>query len=276
MDPQQPALPPQVHGNSFAMSSGQVPIQREGYDERGGRRRGQEAELNQQNMTSSSRVSSRLSPEEEFQCPLESLVHSHAKGKLNMKSPLTICSSGVMFPWMSPRTSDSEQSGGMTTDLSGATRPGVRRERTAFTHSQLLELEKEFHFSPYLRRPRRLEMAAGLRLTDRQVKIWFQNRRMKYKKEHKYRNAAGASLRSLWDLAPNSSSCEDPLTFPGACVAGSSSSSELQFMDPAPQCDSQCHGSRGQYIYPADLIHGPAPPCMSVDSHHHAEPSNWP
>ncbi|KAK3554244.1 hypothetical protein QTP70_020103 [Hemibagrus guttatus] len=92
----------------------------------------------------------------------------------------------------------------------GSARP--RRARTAFTYEQLVALENKFRATRYLSVCERLNLALALSLTETQVKIWFQNRRTKWKKQN-----PGAADNIL---QPPSSSVSPGGGLCGSAVAG--------------------------------------------------------
>ena len=66
--------------------------------------------------------------------------------------------------------------------------------RTTFTGKQIFELEKSFESKKYLSSAERAEMATSLKVTQQQVKIWFQNRRTKWKKAENISNTEAAVI----------------------------------------------------------------------------------
>ncbi|XP_016048272.2 homeobox protein Nkx-6.2 [Erinaceus europaeus] len=82
-------------------------------------------------------------------------------------------------PWRDPRLGGPAPAGGVP-DKDGK----KKHSRPTFSGQQIFALEKTFEQTKYLAGPERARLAYSLGMTESQVKVWFQNRRTKWRKRH--------------------------------------------------------------------------------------------
>ena len=154
--------------------------------------------------------------------------------------PPTI-SSPMVSPNPNSNTCPMQSSGGVRT---------ADRYRVVYTSSQTFELEQEYRQNKFITITKKKELARQLGLNERQVKIWFQNRRAKDKRA----NRRGAESATGEDM--DSSMSKKPKTEPGCqesfldhATASSGSSTRLNHQDAnsnsGASYDGSLHGQRG-------------------------------
>ncbi|KQK84280.1 homeobox protein Nkx-6.1 [Amazona aestiva] len=83
-------------------------------------------------------------------------------------------------PWRDARLACAPHQGSILLDKDGKR----KHTRPTFSGQQIFALEKTFEQTKYLAGPERARLAYSLGMTESQVKVWFQNRRTKWRKKH--------------------------------------------------------------------------------------------
>ncbi|XP_019701031.1 homeobox protein HMX1 [Harpegnathos saltator] len=136
------------------------------------------------------------------------------------------------------------------------TPPKRKKPRTSFTRLQIAELEKRFHKQKYLASAERAALAKSLKMTDAQVKTWFQNRRTKWRRQtaeerEAERQAANRLMLSLQAEALTK------VTYPTTGISGHPGSAPVSSLDTRQQTSTALtHPAVGQWASP----YGPPQP----------------
>lgn len=141
---------------------------------------------------------------------LAQLQNATAPGNLNLNFLIKKTS-----PVSEPRFRNDLALPGMTS-LSPLT-SSEKRSRTVFSAAQLENLERVFKTQQYVVGSDRTELAFKLNLTESQVKVWFQNRRIKFRKQNRKDSEPADEMKNDSVLAENSET-KTPMSSPITCT----------------------------------------------------------